>query len=144
MRPNAQLDISAYELLAQGVLMVCRARMLPPCVLGLSLRSSVDNTAAESVGNKLFTTAAPMKYVARCIALWAGALRVRLELEYLQGSRNELADGLSRQFDSTLSSVRPERRVAVSLKDVVEFDVGSKMWPKDARPPAALAPLIAQ
>ena len=43
VRPDAQKDISAYELLAQTVLLVCRGKLLPPCSMTLSLSSGVDN-----------------------------------------------------------------------------------------------------
>ena len=144
MRPDAQKDISAYELLAQGILLVCRARMLPPCRMQLELRSAVDNTAAEAVGNKLFTTAAPMKHVARSIALWAAALRVVPDLQHIAGDRNDLADGLSRGHSSALSVVSAEQRVPVSLLDFVACRGSSKLCPPEAKAPAALAPLLAQ
>ena len=144
MRPDAQKDISAYELLAQGILLVCRARMLPPCRMQLELRSAVDNTAAEAVGNKLFTTAAPMKHVARSIALWAAALRVVPDLQHIAGDRNDLADGLSRGHSSALSVVSAEQRVPISLLDFVACRGSSKLCPPEAKAPAALAPLLAQ
>ena len=142
MNADAQKDISCYELLAQVVLLVLRGRVLPPCSMGLLLPSGVDNQTAAAAGNKLFTTARPLTFFARCLSFWEAALRVESSLDYLPGARNGLADGLSRAHDSVMSTVRPERRLTVLLDDVLQLHAGPRLWPKGEPAPRALAPLL--
>ena len=51
MRPDSQRDIASYELLAQMVLFVLRARMQPASRCRARLRASTDNTPSAGAGN---------------------------------------------------------------------------------------------
>ena len=140
MRPDSQTDIASYELLAQVVLFVLRAQLRPPTRCRVRLSALTDNTPAEGAGNKLFTTAEPLRHVVRCLALWCAALKCEIELDHVQGELNDLADGLSRGKDSAFSSVAASRRLAVSLDDVCRVSHGSRLFPAgEPSVPAALA-----
>ena len=58
--PNKQRSISAFETLAQIALVWLVATSFPGFRIPVCLRSLSDNTGAESVSNKLFTTSYPL------------------------------------------------------------------------------------
>ena len=62
MREDAQKDIACYELLAQIALLWARAQFSHPARVQVCLPSMSDNTSAEAVANKLFTTSLPLNF----------------------------------------------------------------------------------
>ena len=142
MRADSQRDIASYELLAQLVLFVLRARMQPASKCRARLRASTDNTPSEGAGNKLFSTAAPLRHVLHALSAWCACFRCELELDHVQGESNVLADGLSRELDSALSSVQPSRRLVVDLDEMCGVKIPQRVFPADAKIPDALARVL--
>ena len=142
MRPESQRDIASYELLAQLVLFVLRARMQPASRCRARLRASTDNTPSEGAGNKLFSTAAPLRHVLHALSAWCACFRCELELDHVQGELNVLADGLSREHDSALSAVQPSRRLAVDLAEMCGAKTPQRVFPAEAKIPDALARVL--
>ena len=68
MQPQAQRDITSYEILAQHALLMLVAILLPAGRLALHLPTLSDNTGSESSVNKLFSTAYPVCMFLRRIA----------------------------------------------------------------------------
>ena len=69
-------------------------------------------------------------------------MRVEASLDYLPGARNDLADGLSRDYDSALSAVRADRRLRVCIREIADVSTGARLWPAGEPVPLALSPLV--
>ena len=72
VKSDANLDISSYETLAQGFLLVLLLRTISGGRLRVRLPSLSDNVAAESVINRLYTSKFLALFVQR-LAMWACA-----------------------------------------------------------------------
>ena len=57
---EAQRDITCYELLAQIALLWARGQHFQSATCPVFLSSACDNTGAEAVANRMFTTAVPL------------------------------------------------------------------------------------
>ena len=84
VQSDANLDISCYETLAQ-----CGGR------LALRLPALSDNTGAESVCNKLYTSKQPLNLFVRKLSMWSSITGVSLECSHISGEKNDDADMLA-------------------------------------------------
>ena len=75
------------------------------------------NTGAESVSNKLFTSSYPLSIFAQRLALFSCFSGIELDTTHISGSRNELADWLSRWNgeDALPSGISPNFRIRLDL-----------------------------
>ena len=106
MSDNPQRDITFYELLAQVALLYCRRLLGGNKPLQITVCQLTDNLPGAAVGDKLFTTATPLKYAAQLLAAHATMGEVHVDIQHIAGVDNILADKLSRDE-------RPQARVSM-------------------------------
>eukprot|EP00439_Symbiodinium_sp_Y106_P034037 s7679_g4.t1 len=133
VQADANLDISCYETLAQCFILLCFWRSAGGGRLALCLPALGDNTGAESVCNKLYTSKQPLNLFVRKLSMWSSLTGVSLECSHISGEKNEDADMLSR-WDG--SSALPERfaasdRFEVSLQDFWNISFQVQLFPAD-------------
>ena len=89
VQADANLDISSYETLAQCFVLLCFWRCLGGGRLALQLPALSDNSGAESVCNKLYTSKVPLNLFVRTLAMWSSLTGIRLECSHIAGEKNE-------------------------------------------------------
>lgn len=94
-----QRDIVSYETLAQIAVVIILSIHFPACKYPVCIRSLSDNTGAEAGSNALFTTKLPQCLFLERLCLLASMTGIDLDVSHIAGSRNELADTLSRMTD---------------------------------------------
>ena len=86
----------------------------------VNLRQDCDNITSVCVGNKLFTTATPMRHAAQVLFAHALKCRASINLQHIPGKINDLADKLSRQHSPEEIGVSTAKRVHVSVQDLLD------------------------
>ena len=71
MQAEANLDISSYETLAQCFVLLAFWKSHGSGRLALRLPALSDNSGAESVCNKLYTSKVPLNLFVRKLAMWS-------------------------------------------------------------------------
>ena len=118
VQSDANLDISSYETLAQCFVLLAFWKCSGAGRLAIKLPALSDNSGAEAVCNKLYTSKAPLNLFVRKLCMWSALSGVALECSHIAGEQNDDADFLSRWNGdaSTLPSrFRPEDRFVVDL-----------------------------
>ena len=92
---SASDDISCYECLAQIALLHCACAVTSSDRFHVRIPSWTDNTGAEAVANKLYTSRYPLCMFAQRLALFSCFTAMELDTTHISGPRNELADWLS-------------------------------------------------
>ena len=95
MESDANLDISCYETLAQCFILLCFWRSAGGGRLALRLPALSDNTGAESVCNKLYTSKQPLNLFVRKLSMWSSITGISLECSHISGEKNDDADMLA-------------------------------------------------
>ena len=72
------------------------------------------------VGNKLFSTATPLRHAAQLLTAHALEHRTVLDIQHIPGKQNDLADRLSRQDDTAGMGLDLEKRVMVSIVELIK------------------------
>ena len=124
-------DISSYETLAQGFLLVLLLRTISGGRLRVRLPSLSDNVGAESVINRLYTRKQPLALFVQRLAMWACAHAVSLSCSHISGERNKEADALSR-WDESCSipfGFQEQDRVRVSLRAFWQVRLNPELVP---------------
>ena len=100
MQSDANLDmssyLSSYETLAQCLVLLCFWKHMGGSRLALKLPALSDNSGAETVCNKLYTSKVPLNLFVRKLSMWSAITGVTLECSHLAGEKNVDADLLSR------------------------------------------------
>ncbi|CAE7448189.1 unnamed protein product [Symbiodinium sp. CCMP2592] len=96
MQPDANLDISSYETLAQCFVLLAFWKAHGSGRLALTLPALSDNSGAESVCNKLYTSKVPLNLFVRKLSMWSSITGVTLDCSHIAGEKNDDADLLSR------------------------------------------------
>ena len=135
VREAAQSDIVSYEALAQVVLVVCYSAHCRGGRLCIRLPALCDNSGAESVINKLFTTVQPLYYFLQKLATTSWARGIFLDTSHIAGSKNDEADFLSRwdgcsELPPTWQS---EYRVSCKLPVLWESERDVRLFPANAK-----------
>ncbi|CAE7443250.1 unnamed protein product [Symbiodinium sp. CCMP2592] len=121
MQPDANLDISSYETLAQCFVLLAFWKAHGSGRLALTLPALSDNSGAESLCNKLYTSKVPLNLFVRKLSMWSSITGVTLDCSHISGEKNEDADWLSR-WDG--SADLPEQ---FSTANHIELSL-SKFW----------------
>ena len=134
---RASDNISCYECLAQIALLHCLSAALPGGRMHVRIPSWSDNTGAEAVSNKLFTSSYPLSIFAQRLALFSCFSGIELDTTHISGHRNELADWLSRWngTDTLPSGIAPEFRVRLDLRQLWFRERCVSFHPADFKPP---------
>ncbi|CAE7032378.1 unnamed protein product [Symbiodinium sp. CCMP2592] len=131
--PPLQAHISAFELLAQLLLLWCVFATLPSNrgLCRACLRS--DNSGAEACASKGLSSVLSMSEIVKkflAFQAWSG---VQAEVEHVPGYRNELADALSRLMPNDIAPLPLGDRVHPPLQWLLEqrlvLEPASASWP---------------
>ena len=120
VRKIPQRDISFHELIAQTCLFHARMKSQRLANATVNLRQDCDNLTSVCVGNKLFTTATPMRHAAQLLTAHALQHRTTINLQHIPGKSNDLADKLSRQHSPETIGVSMPRRVHIEISDLLQ------------------------
>ena len=117
---SASDDISCYECLAQIALLHCASAVTSSGRFHVRIPSWTDNTGAEAVANKLYTSRYPLCMFAQRLALFSCFTAMELDTTHISGPRNELADWLSRWngTDPLPNGLDPAFRIPLDLRQL--------------------------
>ena len=119
---DAQKYISAFEILAQLVLLMTGCHTIKCSALEICIPSSSDNTSAESSVNRQLSTKEPASTFLQLMSEFAMQKHVRLLVTHIPGHLNDWADNLSRD---KLSQWLHYPRFRVTLSDI--FAIGQQV-----------------
>ncbi|CAE7246343.1 GIP, partial [Symbiodinium sp. KB8] len=135
VQSNANLDISSYETLAQCFVFLAFWKYSGAGRLALKLPALSDNSGAEAVCNKLYTSKAPLNLFVRKLCTWSALSGISLECSHIAGE-NDDADFLSR-WDGNASTLpsrfRSEDRFPVDLPAFWNVQFSVSLFPQDAK-----------
>lgn len=94
MHDNLQKDIYSLETLAQIALVFLVTRILPGFRLPLRTSTLSENTAAEAVSNKFFSTHMPLALFLERLSILISSSNVQVDVNRIAGVSNDLADAL--------------------------------------------------
>ena len=122
LHKDAQKYISAFEILAQLVLLMMAKEFLQCDKLEICIPSSSDNTSAESSLNRLLSNKEPAATFLQKTSEFALQNRISLSISHLAGHLNSWADDLSRD---RLAQWQHYPRFRSSLQTI--FDIGRRV-----------------
>jgi hypothetical protein len=102
-RSSAQRELAAMEMALQSLL---ASRALAAVQRPASVLVRTDSRAAMGCARRVYSSVPAMMKIARRIALAMRAAELELEVEFVPGTENVLADGLSRYHTSALNESR--------------------------------------
>ncbi|CAE7270674.1 unnamed protein product [Symbiodinium sp. CCMP2592] len=133
MQPDANLDISSYETLAQCYVLLAFWKAHGSGRLALTLPALSDNSGAESVCNKLYTSKVPLNLFVRKLSMWSSITGVTLDCSHIAGEKNHDADLLSRWDGCTElpDKFLPSNRIELYLSEFWQIRFQVKLFPAD-------------
>ncbi|CAE7349677.1 unnamed protein product [Symbiodinium sp. CCMP2592] len=133
MQPDANLDISSYETLAQCYVLLAFWKAHGSGRLALTLPALSDNSGAESVCNKLYTSKVPLNLFVRKLSMWSSITGVTLDCSHIAGEKNHDADLLSRWDGCTAlpDKFLPSNRIELYLSEFWQIRFQVKLFPAD-------------
>ena len=140
MHDDLQKDITSLETLAQIALLYIVAQFQPGYRMALRVPALSDNSGAESVSNKLFTTSMPLALFLERLSLLVASSSISFDVSHIPGKANDVADALSRwdgQNDPP-HELRSNDRVALSLPAIWNIDLRPRLFPPHATIPWSL------
>ena len=96
LHDNLQKDIASLETLAQIALVYITTQYFPGSRIPIRIPMLSDNTTAEAVSNKLFSTQMPIALFLEKLSLLIASSHVDVEVSHIAGHSNDQADALSR------------------------------------------------
>ena len=133
--PNMQRSIASFETLAQIALVWLVAKSFPGFRFPICLKSLSDNTGAESVSNKLFTTTHPLCLFVEILTCLASTTGIELDVGHIPGADNVIADDLSRWdfLDIIPHNFQPSERIHLSLRQLWHCSPSPTLHPPDSK-----------
>ncbi|CAE7840267.1 unnamed protein product [Symbiodinium sp. CCMP2592] len=133
MQPDANLDISSYETLAQCFVLLAFWKAHGSGRLALTLPALSDNSGAESVCNKLYTSKVPLNLFVRKLSMWSSITGVTLDCSHIAGEKNDDADLLSRWDGSAELPAKflAANRIELSLSEFWQLRFQVTLFPAD-------------
>ncbi|CAE6939602.1 unnamed protein product [Symbiodinium sp. CCMP2592] len=135
MKDDANLDITAYETLAQLALLIAFISITPTGRLRVCIPSWSDNLGTESLTNKLFTVHTPLCFFAQKLATRSWQSGISLDCTHIAGCHNDTADFLSRwkgDLQELPSRFILDHRVRCPLTVLWEGERDVRVFPPDA------------
>ncbi|CAE7042088.1 unnamed protein product [Symbiodinium sp. CCMP2592] len=133
MQADANLDISSYETLAQCFVLLAFWKAHVSGRLALTLPALSDNSGAESVCNKLYTSKVPLNLFVRKLSMWSSITGVTLDCSHIAGEKNDDADLLSRWDGSADLPAKflASNRIELSLSEFWQIRFQVTLFPAD-------------
>ncbi len=99
-----------------------------------------DNSGAESVSNKPFTTSMPLALFLEKLSLLVASSGITFDVSHIPGKSNEVADALScwDGQNSPPHDLRSNDRVILSLQAIWNIDLRPHLFPPHATIPWSL------
>ncbi|CAE7542519.1 unnamed protein product [Symbiodinium sp. CCMP2592] len=135
MKDDANLDITAYETLAQLALLIAFISITPTGRLRVCIPSWSDNSGTESLTNKLFTVHTPLCFFAQKLATRSWQSGISLDCTHIAGCHNDKADFLSRwkgDLQELPSRFTLDHRVRCPLTVLWEGERDVRVFPPQA------------
>ncbi|CAE7243204.1 unnamed protein product [Symbiodinium sp. CCMP2592] len=136
MKDDANLDITAYETLAQLALLIAFISITPTGRLRVCIPSWSDNTGTESLTNKLFTVHTPLCFFAQKLATRSWQSGISLDCTHIAGCHDDSSDFLSRwkgDLKELPSRFHSDHRVRCPLTVLWEGERDVRVFPQDAK-----------
>ena len=132
--PDLQKSISALETLAQIALIFIVSTMYSGCRMPICLKSLSDNSGAESVGNKMFSTSQPMCYFLEVLSALSAKTCIELDVGHIPGPQNIIADDLSRwSFEPPIPhQFQESERIRIRLQELWKATPSVNLYPHHA------------
>ena len=124
---DLQKNIASLETLAQIALVFITIQQFPGARIPIKIPTLSDNTGAEAVSNKFFTTNLPLALFLEKLCLLISTSHVEVEVNNIPGKDNTYADALSRWTNSG------DPPCNFLLKDRIELQL-STLWKLDRMP----------
>ena len=133
MNEDLRKDISALETLAQIALVYIAVHSFPGSRIPIRIPTLSDNTGAEAVSNKLFTTQMPLALYLEKLCLLIASSHTEVHVGHIPGKDNDYADALSRWNNegSPPHNFLPSDRFSLSLADIWNLDGHPKLFPEN-------------
>ena len=133
MKPDANLDISSYETLAQCFTLFAFWKSQGSGRLALKLPALSDNSGAESVCNKLYTSKVPLNSFVRKLSMWSSLTGISLDCSHISGEKNDDADLLSRWDGHAPLPLHFQHaeRIEISLEEFWSLHFNVSIFPAD-------------
>jgi len=127
--------IRPFETLAQIALVWLVATSFPGFRIPICLKSLSDNTGAESVSNKLFTTTHPLCLFVEILTCLASTTGIELDVSHVPGVDSIIADDLSRWDFSTPvpHDFQNSERIHLSLNQLCRCSPHPTLHPPDSK-----------
>ena len=137
MHEDLQKDISSLETLAQVALLFIVAQFQPGYRMALRVPALSDNSGAESVSNKLFTTTMPLALFLEKLSLLVASSGITFDVSHIPGKSNDIADALSRWdgFSNPPHGLKASDRFDLSLPAIWNIDLRPRLFPPHATIP---------
>ena len=90
MHDDLQKDISALEALAQIALVYIAVNSFPGSRIPIRVPTLSDNTGAEAISNKLFTTQMPMALFMEKLCLLISSSHTEVDVSHIPGKNNDM------------------------------------------------------
>ena len=133
MHEDLQKDISALEALAQIALVYIAVNSFPGSRIPIRVPTLSDNTGAEAISNKLFTTQMPMALFMEKLCLLISSSHTEVVVSHIPGKNNDIADALSRWNNegSPPHHFLPQDRFDLQLSDLWLLEPKPRLIPQD-------------
>jgi hypothetical protein len=96
LHTDLQKDISSLETLAQIALVYITSRFFPGARIPIRIPTLSDNSTAEALSNKLFSTNMPIAMFLEKLSLLVSSASLEVDVTHIPGHDNTFADALSR------------------------------------------------
>lgn len=140
LHQDLQKDITSLETLAQIALLFVVARRQPGFRMSVRVPALSDNTGAESVSNKLFTTALPLALFLEKLSILLAMSGMAFDVTHIPGRDNTIADALSRWngIGDPPCSLKLEDRFDLNLRMLWQLEFHPQLCPSHAWIPWSL------
>ena len=134
LHSDLQRDITSLETLAQIALLFIVARRQPGFRMSVRVPALSDNTGAESVSNKVFSTALPLALFLEKLSILLAISGMAFDVTHIPGKDNIIADSLSRWngIGDPPCSLHLNDRFDLSLPQIWKLDFHPRLCPSDA------------
>ncbi len=131
---DLQRDITSLETLAQIALLFIVARRQPGFRMSIRAPALSGNTGAESVSNKVFTTALPLALFLEKLSILLAMSSMAFDVTHIPGKDSIIADSLSRWngLGDPPCSLQLSDRFELNLQQLWHLDFHPRLCPRDA------------
>jgi len=139
---DLQKDISSLETLAQIALVYITGRFFPGASIPIRIPTLSDNSTAEALSNKLFSTSMPIALFLEKLSLLISSSSLEVDVSHIPGHGNTFADALSRWNGEGLPPHHflPHDRFPLTLEAFWNLEQRPKLFPPNTRLPWKVHP----